>query len=474
MPEPTEVPSVDRRPVATITRRRADRVVPSTVVRADEGARMAGWPDMDGADDHGSTHRHAPGHRHVHGHGHRHGPSDARGWRRWVRADDDLVTTRVGRLVWVTVVICAFATVVGLVVLWPGGDDTSVDPAVLGGDPVEAVVTSVSIAPCTGTDPASAIDCRFVQLEIQSGEAAGDIAVLESSVGGAGARPDPGDEILVLATEASDGTVFYSFYEFQRRTPLLLLALLFVTAVVVLGRWRGVGAVGGLVASFAVIGVFVLPSLLAGSNPVAVALVGASVVAFIALFLAHGLTLETAVALLASFASLAITGVLAWLFVAAAKFTGYTEEYTFFLDALGRDIDPRGLILAGVVIGSLGVLDDVTVTQVSAVWTLRDANPSVSSGELYRSALRIGRDHISSTVNTLFLAYAGASLPLLLLFSEANQSLGSVVVREAVAVEIVRALVGSIGLVASVPISTWLAASVLTRRPSGDGARGAA
>ena len=132
-----------------------------------------------------------------------------------------------------------------------------------------------------------------------------------------------------------------------------------------------------------------------------------------------------------------------------------------FSHGSSSQIDPRGLLLAGVVIGSLGVLDDVTVTQVSAVWELKRASPDAGFGELYARALRIGRDHISSTVNTLFLAYAGASLPLLLLFSEAEQNLGSVTTREVVAVEIVRALVGSIGLVASVPISTALAAKVL-------------
>jgi uncharacterized membrane protein len=181
----------------------------------------------------------------------------------------------------------------------------------------------------------------------------------------------------------------------------------------------------------------------------------------VALFLAHGRGLATAAALLSTFASLALTAILAWIFLEASKFTGFGDESVGFLDALGSQIDPRGLLLAGVVIGSLGVLDDVTVTQVSAVWELRRVSPDANFGELYGRALRIGRDHISSTVNTLFLAYAGASLPLLLLFSEANQGLGSVATREVVAVEIVRALVGSIGLVASVPISTALAAKVL-------------
>ena len=158
----------------------------------------------------------------------------------------------------------------------------------------------------------------------------------------------------------------------------------------------------------------------------------------------------------------AVTGLLAWVFLAASNFTGFGDENVGYLDALGSQIDPRGLLLAGIVIGSLGVLDDVTVTQVSAVWELKRAAPSAGFSELYGRALRIGRDHISSTVNTLFLAYAGASLPLLLLFSEAGQSVTSVATREIVAVEIVRALVGSIGLVASVPISTALAAKVLS------------
>ncbi len=178
-------------------------------------------------------------------------------------------------------------------------------------------------------------------------------------------------------------------------------------------------------------------------------------------FSPHGRGLATAAALLSTFASLALTGALAWVFLRASNFTGFGDDSVGFLSALGSEIDPRGLLLAGVVIGSLGVLDDVTVTQVSAVWELKRAAPDADFGELYRRALRIGRDHISSTVNTLFLAYAGASLPLLLLFSEAQQGLGSVATREVVAVEIVRALVGSIGLVASVPISTALAAKVL-------------
>ena len=273
---------------------------------------------------------------------------------------------------------------------------------------------------------------------------------------------DAGDAILVLVDELADGSTIVTFYDFQRGTPMLLLLLVFVVAILVLGRWRGLGALAGLAASLVVIVGFALPALLEGANPVAVALVAAGVIAFLALFLAHGANLGTVTALLSTLVSLAITGLLAWIFVWTSEFTGLTDESVGYLDALGTPIDPRGLLLAGIVIGALGVLDDVTVTQVSAVWELDRAAPGSSFAELYRRGVRIGRDHISSTVNTLFLAYAGAALPLLLLFREAGQSIGSVATREIVAVEIVRALVGSIGLIASVPISTALAAKVVT------------
>lgn len=199
-----------------------------------------------------------------------------------------------------------------------------------------------------------------------------------------------------------------------------------------------------------------------GHNAVAVALVTAGAVAVLALYLAHGIGPATDVALLSTFASLALTGALAWAFVAAGNFTGFIDDASFVFEALGTGIDPRGILLAGIVIGSLGVLDDVTVTQVSAVGELHRARPEATRAELFASALTIGRDHISSTVNTLFLAYAGAALPLLLLFNGIGESVGSVATREVVATEIVRALVGSVGLVASVPISTWLATHVVT------------
>ncbi|MEO6122068.1 MAG: YibE/F family protein [Ilumatobacteraceae bacterium] len=359
-------------------------------------------------------------------------------------------------------------TLIGLIILWPRGDIEAggeLDPSDLFGDRLEAVISGNQTAPCSYD---VLIDCAQVSFQVIDKEGARTDSTWEMPLGSSTGHFDEGDEIYVNAAQATDGTVTYSFSDFQRETPLLLLAGIFVVAVLLLARWKGLGAIGGLVASLLVLIVFMLPSLLRGNNAVAVALVGSSVIAFIALYLAHGINISTTVALLSTFVSLCLIGLLSWIFVAASNFTGFTEDSSFALSALGVQVDARGLLLAGIVIGSLGVLDDVTVTQVSAVWELRQLQPSATRGEIYRAAVNIGRDHISSTVNTLFLTYAGAALPLMLLFAVAGQSVGAVSTSEVVATEIVRALVGSIGLVASVPISTWLAARVLTVRPAPD------
>jgi uncharacterized membrane protein len=194
---------------------------------------------------------------------------------------------------------------------------------------------------------------------------------------------------------------------------------------------------------------------------VAVSVVGAAVIMFVTLYLAHGLNVRTTTAVLGTLGALVLTGVLAWAFVEASHLTGLSSEEAGFLQAAAGQVNLEGLLLGGIVIGSLGVLDDVTVTQASAVWELYHANPSMGFRALFSAGLRIGRDHIASTVNTLVLAYAGASLPLLVLFTLSNRDLSEVLTGELVAQEIVRTLVGSIGLVAAVPLTTALGALVL-------------
>jgi uncharacterized membrane protein len=310
---------------------------------------------------------------------------------------------------------------------------------------------------------------------LTSGPTSGDTVTLELAVtSGEGRVPTTGDEVVLSLDVAEDGTELYSFLDYQRSNALAVLVVLFCIAVLVFGRWKGLGALAGLAVSVIVLVAFVLPALLDGSNPVLVAIVGASIIAYASLYLAHGFNAATNVALLSTLTSLALTGLLAWVFIEMATLTGLSDENALFLDALGVRLDMRGLLLAGIVIGSLGVLDDVTVTQVSAVGALRRTVPDASTADLYRRAIVVGRDHVSSTVNTLFLAYAGAALPLLLLFSQTGRSVGEAATGEDVAIEIVRTLVGSIGLIASVPISTWLAASLVSRADDGGAASDAA
>jgi uncharacterized membrane protein len=328
---------------------------------------------------------------------------------------------------------------------------------------VDATVTESVEVTCAGTAAADGILCRRVAFVVTSGSTEGEEASFEIPVTEASVRLDAGDRVTLGHQPSNEPGFQYYFNDFQRRTPLLLLAGLFALAVIALGRWQGLRALIALGVTGVVMVGFLFPAILDGHDPTAVALVSAAVIALVALYLTHGVTEMVTVALLGTFGALGLTAALAALFSNLARFTGFASEDAFYLTIASADVDVQGLVLAGIIIGSLGVLDDVTVTQVSAVWQLHEANPSYGARRLYAAGVVIGRDHIASTVNTLVLAYAGASLPLLLVFTQAGRSLGDVAAGELVAVEIVRTLVGSIGLVAAVPLTTALAAYVVTR-----------
>ena len=362
------------------------------------------------------------------------------------------------------------ATVIGLVVLWPRG----VNPEVATGleipaELIDGTVTATYEEECPGIPDEGGPLCTVASVRLTSGEAPGDIIYLDVTPGPASPDLGPGDEIVLghvtdLPPGAPPGSEYY-FADFQRDLPLGILALLFAGSVILLGRWRGLRALAALGLSLAVLILFVLPGILQGRSPVAVAVVGSAAIMIMALYLAHGLNVRTTTALLGTLVSLCLTGVLAVLFVGATSLTGLASEEAVYLQVSADAINLEGLILAGIIIGTLGVLDDVTVTQASAVWELRKANQSWTFMDIYRPALRIGRDHIASTVNTLVLAYAGAALPLLILFTQAQRPLVEVAAGEVVATEIVRTLVGSIGLVASVPITTALTTAAVAGLP---------
>jgi uncharacterized membrane protein len=377
------------------------------------------------------------------------------------------VHARARLLLLALVVPLLLATVLGLVVLWPA-DASPPTPDFMGGPAklAEGTVVKVDRRPCGGSgDLAVLCQNAGVKLTSAAGADTGKVVDVEVAQGADSPVLHGGDKIVVGRAGSGEGDDAGGWYfsDFQRRGPLLALAVFFAVAVVIFGRWKGLFALAGLAVSFAVLVRFMLPAILIGKNPVAVAVVGSAAIMFAALYLAHGVNARTTTAVLGTVGALFLTGVLAWIFVGGTHLTGMATEESGLLAASLSGVSLRGLLLGGIVIGSLGVLDDVTVTQASVVWELHRANPAYGFQRLYAAGLRIGRDHIASTVNTLVMAYAGASLPLLVLFTLSSRNLGDVLTSEIVAQEIVRTLVGSIGLLSAVPITTALAAFVADR-----------
>ncbi|RSS73957.1 YibE/F family protein [Streptomyces sp. WAC06614] len=433
---------------------------------------------------HGQGHGGHGGHGHGHGgHGHSHGHGPAAPVSRHLR-----------KVIAAVLIPFATAVFIGMAVLWPGGapahertgvgfDRQTQQGKVVALENVDCKSVNAAQAPPSGGGPApgggapqatGTGDCKKATVEVVTGPDQGRTFV-EIVQPGAPRQLSDGQEVVVAYAPDAPKDLQYSVVDLDRKFPIALLAGIFALAVVVVGRMRGLFALIALAVSFAILTLFILPAILQGSNPLVVAVVGASAIMLIALYMCHGLTARTSVAVLGTLVSLLLIGLLGSVFIDWAFLSGNTDDNTGLIHGLYPDIDMSGLLLAGVIIGSLGVLDDVTVTQTSAVWELHQADPSMGSRALYRAAIRIGRDHIASVVNTLVLAYAGAALPLLLLFSIANSSMGAVANSELVAEEIVRTLIGSIGLVASVPVTTALAAVVVSAdRPDPSGPSGSA
>ncbi|MFZ5910929.1 MAG: YibE/F family protein [Chloroflexota bacterium] len=274
-----------------------------------------------------------------------------------------------------------------------------------------------------------------------------------------------GDMVLVTLGKRADGVITAYFVDFIRASPLLWLLTAFVIAILLISRWKGLGALLSMAFSLYVIIGYIIPHILVGEDPVRVSIIGSAILLAVTLYLTYGWTLKSHAAVLSMIVVLVLTGWLAWLFVAFARLTGAGDENAMFLmQMLDTPIDLRGLLLGGMIIGALGVLDDLVTTQASATFELHHANPGLGFRALFASAMRIGQDHVAATVNTLVLAYAGASLPMLLLFSLGRGDYGYLVNISFVAEEVVRTLVGSLGLIAAVPLTTAVAAGFALNR----------
>lgn len=269
-----------------------------------------------------------------------------------------------------------------------------------------------------------------------------------------------GDEVVLLEQEAKDGTLSYTISDYYRVNNLLYVLIFFFVLVVVMAGRKGLGSILGLGISIAVLLFYIVPQILNGADPLFTSITGALAITFVTIYLAHGVSRQTTVALAGTLLSLILTGIFAVGMVSLLRLSGAGSEDAYMLQLSGVDINLQGLLLGGIIIGALGVLDDITTAQAAAIFTLSETNEKLTVQKLIEKGLRIGKEHITSLVNTLVLAYAGASMPLFLFFviNPLGQPWWVILNYPMIMEEIVRTLAGSIGLILAVPITTVLAA----------------
>ena len=375
---------------------------------------------------------------------------------------------RLSRLLLGIVSLAGVLALSGIALLWPGGFDIgAADQEPLVGARVLDVEIVEQAGPGAGLSPLDAGGQVLLEVEILEGESAGTVLVLDLPAEG---YPEfrVGDIVELIAADIPGQGRTWFVTDVRRLGALGWLALVFVGGVLMVGRWRGLRALIGLAISLWVVIGFMLPAILSGSSPPVVALVGGTAILLVTLYLSHGFNPMTTAAAVGTLGALVVTVVIALVAIDGTRITGFASEDAVFARFAIGELDLRGLVLAGLIVAALGVLDDVTVSQASTVFTVHEADPSQSFAQLVARGMRVGRDHIASVVNTLFLAYAGASLGLLVLFTTSGLPVRELVNTELVAVELVKTMVGSLGLLAAVPLTTVIAAaSVAGTEPAG-------
>jgi uncharacterized membrane protein len=356
------------------------------------------------------------------------------------------------------------ATVIALVVLWPAPRHHGPSQA-FGGKTYGATVSAVRDARCPGPTPQA---CRQLTARISDGPGRGKTAALDLGPSKLVSKYSPGDHIRVQRVVAPPGAHAVPSYQFaglDRRGTIRWLVILFGLLVLLLARWRGLFALVGFGLSLLLVMKFVVPAILAGSPPLLVAVVGALAVMFVTVGLTYGISPQSGAAILGIGASLVFAGVAGTVAVHVAHLDGRSGDLSIYLQQSNSHLSLQGVVLAGLVLGALGVLADMAVTQASAVIALRRANPALSPRALFSGGFGVGRDHLIATTHTLVLVYVGATLPLLLVLQDAGVSLTDALNAQDVAEPVVAALIGAMALLLSVPLTTALAALLIGRAP---------
>ena len=354
------------------------------------------------------------------------------------------------------------ATIIGLIVLWPGdSQNVGSQSFVVEGSSVEtATITSLDTAPCAQAAASlseGALLGDAVCARITSGQGEGLILPVHVPAESL-ASADVGDGLrVVYAPGALASGTPYVFVDYERKLPVAALTVVYLVLVVAVAGLKGLRSVVGLVLATAVLLGFMIPALLELSSPMAVTLVGSMAMMLLAVYIAHGVSVRTTTALLGTVAGVVLTVVLSLWGVEQANLTGAADD-ALTLTSFVPGLSLQALLTCGMVIAGLGVLNDVTITQASAVWELHAANPALGRRRLFVSGMRIGRDHIASTVYTLAFAYAGTALPLILSAALVDRAVLDTLLSGEIAEEIVRTLVSSIGLVLAIPATTAIAA----------------
>jgi uncharacterized membrane protein len=364
----------------------------------------------------------------------------------------------------IALALAALATVVGLIALWP--DHSDVDK-VRAQAPYAAPGVTTPDAEVLAVGPAcpqgrQGPHCDTLQIKVLEGVGKGDRADIQVPPEVTSSGLSRGDHLEVFRTPAQNGQpVSYTFSAVRRTVPLLWLTILFVVVVVAVAGRRGAMAVVGLVVSGATLYYFMLPALLSGKPGLAVACVSASAIMFVVLYTTHGWSVRTSTALAGTLVGVGLTALIGSVAIGQAHLTGIADETGGTLSTFaGGGLDFQGLLACSMVLAGLGVLNDVTITQASSVWELRAAAPQSGRRQIFTSAMRIGRDHIASTIYTIVFAYAGAALVVLMLLYVYDRSLLDLASTESLAEEVARTFTSAIGLILAVPVTTAIAALI--------------
>ncbi|WP_427008295.1 YibE/F family protein [Pseudarthrobacter sp. H2] len=385
------------------------------------------------------------------------------------------VRRRANRLLFAVLAPLTLLTLAAMILMWPSGNKDGITLAnpyagAPGATFASGKIQRVVQESCTqganqDTQVQRGSECVFAFTEPDKGGSPVKVIINPDVAKSHGVKA--GDNISYLDLTASPGaaasqtTPLYIFVDFVRTVPILLLAILYSVVVIAVARWRGLRALIGLVGAFAVLAGFMLPGLVEGKPPLLLALVGSTVIMIGMLYFAHGFSARTSTALLGTMFGLGITALLAAWTTDAANLWGAASSEAATLSNISGNISISGIILCGLIISGLGVLNDVTIAQSSSVWELYELAPETSARKLFASAMRIGRDHIASTVYTIAFAYAGAALPIMIMVMLYDRPLGEALTSAEMSEEVVRTLVGSVGLVLGIPVTTLIAVLVV-------------